>query len=122
MARKSVDSPTPANVSRKAQRDSLAMSAVCSFEKAPKVASSDTARKPSTNFGNFAHRNASLLSTVRASPLAAQEIAWPRTPKPVVELRVVLASTAILPACSDHRLPAATASAVLSIDSPAHRP
>jgi len=53
-------SPTPAKVSRNAHFDTFPRLAVCPFVSQPAVAIADTARKPSTNFGNFCQMNAAL--------------------------------------------------------------
>src|SRR5215471_6412496 len=60
---KLVRKPTPANVSKNAQRDKLASEPICSFEKNAKVASVEIRRKPSTNLGNFCQRNFALFPT-----------------------------------------------------------
>src|SRR5208283_1912220 len=51
ISRRSVLKPTPAKVSKKAQRDKLARLVICGFENRPIVANTDTSRKPKTNLG-----------------------------------------------------------------------
>ena len=71
MARKSVEQPD----ARKRQQEGPArqigdVGSVCSFENAPKVASSDTAKKAEHEFRKLRPQDlASLLSTVRACPV-----------------------------------------------------
>ena len=52
-SRRLVRRPTPAKVSRKAQRDRFAKLASCGLAKNPSVANSEIKRNPRTNFGNF---------------------------------------------------------------------
>ena len=68
ISRKSVFSPTPAKVSRKAQRDRFASEATWVLSKTWNVASSETKRKPRTNLWNFCQRKAALPSTAFACP------------------------------------------------------
>src|SRR2546430_2860444 len=114
--------PTPASVSRKAERDRSARLFTWSLLKTLRLASSEISRNPSTNLGNFCHRNVALLPTACRPSRAAQYSAYPSTTKPIMALRVVLASTAIWAAAWEYSAPAATASAVLSTPVPAHRP
>ena len=53
--------PTPAKVSRKAQRERLARLVSWSLLKTWAVAMAEISRKPRTNFGNFCQRNWALL-------------------------------------------------------------
>ena len=53
----SVLSPTPANVSRNAHFETFARFAVCPLVSQPAVAIAETAKKPSTNFGNLCQMN-----------------------------------------------------------------
>src|SRR5262245_15232195 len=118
-----VRSPTPAKVSRNAHRERFARSVICPALNTPAVASADTTRNPSTNFGNFAQRNADLLDRMPPPrPPRDHASAYASTTKPIVALRVVLASTANRPAVSENNAPAAVASAVLSTARPTHSP
>jgi len=66
ISRKLVRRPTPANVSRNAQRDKFARAFTWSLLKVWKVTRSEMARNPRTNLGNLVQRNAALLFTVLA--------------------------------------------------------
>src|ERR1700747_1813024 len=108
-ALKFVRKPTPANVSKNAQRERLASAPICSLEKNAAVARAEIRRNPSTNLGNFCQRNLALLPTACAWPLLAQWNAYARTTNPISALRVVLVSTASFPAASEYSAPAAAA-------------
>src|SRR3954469_15760666 len=71
-SRKSVLRPTPAKVSRNAQRERIAQSEACGPENAPSVASSEMKRNPSTNLGNFCQTKSALFVTSCALPFDAQ--------------------------------------------------
>src|SRR6266436_1846662 len=71
-ALKLVRSPTPANVSKNAQRERFASAPIWSFEKNAAVASAEISRNPRTNLGNFCQRNSVLFPTACACPRLAQ--------------------------------------------------
>src|SRR5471030_1249508 len=72
ISRKSVFKPNPAKVSKKAQRERLAIEVTCAGRKAWNVAKSEMTRNPITNLGNFCQRNFALLVTRWAWPFDAQ--------------------------------------------------
>src|SRR6266404_9768691 len=71
-ALKLVRSPTPANVSKNAQRERFASAPICSLEKNAAVARVEMIRNPNTNLGNFCHKNLALFPTACACPRLAQ--------------------------------------------------
>src|ERR1700723_3495958 len=91
----------PVRPEDQAQRERLAKLTSWSLLKTCAVATAEISKNPSTNFGNFLQRNEALLPTSLVPSLRAQWTAYPRTTKPIMALRAVLARTATFPAASE---------------------